>query len=215
MNIPQIVVRAKKQVNGPSFLGSLPRDKFRLLIATILSARTRDVNTDRVVIGLFKKYPTALSMSRAKLSDIRRLVRSSGYYNQKARYVLGTARIIADKYKGKVPQALDSLLELPGVGRKVAGCVLVYGFGKADSIPVDTHVHRVFNRLGIVRTKTPEQTEKKLMQIIPKHYWITINEVFVLFGQQICKPRQPECWHCSLVKYCKYPSKTKINRSIS
>ncbi len=208
MDISRIVRKVEKQVGGTSFLGSLPKDKFKVLIATILSARTRDVNTDKVVKNLFKKYPTAKTMSHAKLSDIRRLVKSSGYYNQKAKYVLETAKRVA---REGMPKTTESLMRLPGVGRKVAGCVMVYGYGKAEGIPTDTHVFRCVNRIGIVKEKTPEKTEQALMKVVPKRLWIKFNEIFVLFGQQICKPHRPLCYKCAIVKECKYPNKNLKN----
>jgi endonuclease-3 len=174
-----------------------------ILIGTILSARTRDENTSTVVKKLFSTYNTARSLARAKVSDIEKIIKSTGFYHIKARRIIEVASIIDLKYHGKVPDSLNELLKLPGVGRKTANCVLVYAFEK-PAIPVDTHVHRISNRLGIVETKTPEETELELMKKIPKKYWLQINDTFVMYGQNICKPISPMCNVCQIAKECKY-----------
>ena len=174
-----------------------------ILIGTILSARTRDENTSAVVKKLFLKYKTARSLARAKVSDVEKIIKSTGFYHVKARRVIEVASIIDSKYYGKVPDDLNELLNLPGVGRKTANCVLVYAFEK-PAIPVDTHVHRISNRLGLVETKTPEETEFALMEKIPKKYWLQINDTFVMYGQNICKPISPMCDVCQIKKECNY-----------
>jgi len=174
-----------------------------ILIGTILSARTRDENTSAVVKKLFSRYKTARSLARAKVSDVERIIRSTGFFHVKARRVIEVASIIDSRYHGIVPDDLDELLKLPGVGRKTANCVLVYAFEK-PAIPVDTHVHRISNRLGLVETKTPEETEFALMEKIPKKYWLQINDTFVMYGQNICKPISPMCDVCQIKKECNY-----------
>ena len=174
-----------------------------ILIGTILSARTRDENTSAVVRKLFLRYKTARALARAKVSDVEKIIKSTGFYHVKAKRIIEVASIIDSKYSGKVPQALDKLIELPGVGRKTANCVLVYAFDK-PAIPVDTHVHRISNRLGLVKTKTPEDTEDELMKKIPKEYWIRINDTFVMYGQNICKPISPMCTVCKIKRECNY-----------
>ena len=174
-----------------------------ILIGTILSARTRDENTSAVVKKLFAKYKSARSLARAKLSDVEKIIKSTGFYHVKAKRIIEVASLIDSKYSGRVPDTLDELLELPGVGRKTANCVLVYAFEK-PAIPVDTHVHRISNRLGLVQTKTPEETELELMEKIPKKYWLKINDTFVMYGQNICKPISPMCDVCQIRKACKY-----------
>ncbi|HJT10393.1 MAG TPA: endonuclease III [Candidatus Nitrosotalea sp.] len=174
-----------------------------ILIGTILSARTRDENTSAVVRKLFLRYKTARALARAKVSDVERIIKSTGFYHVKAKRIIEVASIIDSKYSGKVPQALDKLIELPGVGRKTANCVLVYAFDK-PAIPVDTHVHRISNRLGLVKTKTPEDTEIELMKKIPKEHWIRINDTFVMYGQNICKPISPMCTVCKIKRECNY-----------
>ena len=174
-----------------------------ILIGTILSARTRDENTSAVVKKLFAKYKTARSLARAKVYDVEKIIKSTGFYRVKSRRIIKVASIIDSQYSGKVPDTLDELLKLPGVGRKTANCVLVYAFEK-PAIPVDTHVHRISNRLGLVKTKTPEETEFELMKKIPKKYWLRINDMFVMYGQNICKPISPMCNVCQIKKECNY-----------
>ena len=176
---------------------------FSILIGTILSARTKDENTAKVVKKLFSKYKSAHALSKAKVKDVEKTIRSIGFYHVKAKRIIDVASIINSKYKGMVPSSMDELLQLPGVGRKTANCVLVYAFDK-PAIPVDIHVHRISNRLGLVNTKTPEDTELELMKKIPKKYWLEINDTFVMYGQNICKPRSPQCTVCKIKNCCKY-----------
>jgi endonuclease-3 len=178
-------------------------DPFAILIGTILSARTKDENTAKVVKSLFLRYKNAKELSNAKIKDIEKIIRSIGFYHVKAKRIIEVAKIIHARYKDKVPENIDALISLPGVGRKTANCVLVYAF-EQPAIPVDIHVHRISNRLGLVNTKTPEQTEQALMKKIPKKFWLQINDTFVMYGQNICKPISPMCNVCKLKKICKY-----------
>ena len=181
-------------------------DPFKILIGTILSARTRDEVTAAVIKALFSRFKNPDELSRANLSDIKKLIQKIGFYNVKAARLKEVSQLIIKKYNGEVPSNLNDLLTLPGVGRKTANCVLVYGFKKA-AIPVDIHVHRISNRIGIVNTKNPEETENVLQKSIDKKYWIRVNETFVTFGQNICLPIKPKCNVCQLTKMCKYYSK--------
>ena len=176
---------------------------FSILIGTILSARTKDENTAKVAKELFRKYKSAKALSNAKIKDVEKIIKSTGFYHVKAKRIINVASIINSKYKGKVPDNLEELIDLPGVGRKTANCVLVYAFEK-PAIPVDIHVHRISNRLGLVDTKTPEETEFELMKIISKKYWLEINDTFVMYGQNICKPISPMCNVCKIKNLCKY-----------
>ena len=178
---------------------------FNILIGTILSARTKDENTTKVVKILFSKYKNAKNLANARLKDVEKIIRSIGFYHVKAKRIIEVAKIINSKYNGRVPDNLEKLVELPGVGRKTANCVLVYAFEK-PAIPVDIHVHRISNRLGLVKTKTPEETEIELMKKIPKKFWLEINDTFVMYGQNICKPISPMCNICKIKKNCKYYS---------
>lgn len=174
-----------------------------ILIGTILSARTRDESTSVVVRELFAKYKTAKSLGKAKLSDVEKIIKRTGFYHVKAKRIIEVASIIDSKYSGQVPRTMEALLSLPGVGRKTANCVLVYAFDK-PAIPVDTHVHRISNRIGLVETKNPEETEIELIKTIPRKYWIKINDTFVMYGQNICKPISPMCAVCQIKKECNY-----------
>lgn len=176
---------------------------FSILIGTILSARTRDENTTKIVKKLFSRYKTAKALANAQVKDVEKIIRSIGFYHVKAKRIIKVASIINSQYKGKVPDDFEKLLSLPGVGRKTANCVLVYAFDK-PAIPVDVHVHRISNRLGLVQTKTPEETEMALMEKIPKRYWLEINDTFVMYGQNICKPISPMCGVCKIKRRCNY-----------
>ena len=176
---------------------------FSILIGTILSARTKDESTTKVVKELFSKYKNAKSLANAKVKDVEKIIKSIGFYHVKSKRIIEVAKIIDSRYKGKVPDNLEELVELPGVGRKTANCVLVYAYEK-PAIPVDIHVHRISNRLGLVNTKTPEETEQELVKKIPKKFWIDINDTFVMYGQNICKPISPMCKVCKIKKSCKF-----------
>lgn len=178
-------------------------DPFAILIGTILSARTKDENTARVVRELFERYKTVDELAAAKARDVEKVIKSIGFYHVKAKRIIDVARIIKSRYGGTVPEDIDQLMSLPGVGRKTANCVLVYAFEK-PAIPVDTHVHRISNRLGLVETKTPEETEIALVKKIPKKYWLEINDTFVMYGQNICKPVSPMCGVCKIKKLCRF-----------
>ena len=176
---------------------------FSILIGTILSARTKDESTTKVVKILFSKYKNSKELSNAKLKDVENIIKSIGFYHVKAKRIIEVSKIINSKYDGIVPDELEKLVDLPGVGRKTANCVLVYAFDK-PAIPVDIHVHRISNRLGLVKTKTPEETEFELMKKIPKKFWLEINDTFVMYGQNICKPVSPMCDVCKIKKDCNY-----------
>ncbi len=178
-------------------------DPFRVLIGTVLSQRTKDRVTALASSRLFARFPSTDSLSKADLRVVTRLIKPVGFYKTKARKIREIARIILDQYDGKVPETVEELLKLPSVGRKTANCVLVYGF-KKPAIPVDTHVHRIFNRIGVVETKTPEETEMELTKIVDRGDWLDLNDVFVKFGQLVCKPIGPKCPVCPLSDRCKW-----------
>lgn len=203
----EIDIVLRKLLNSQSkktMLGRLGQkyDPFKVLISTILSARAKDEVTEVVAADLFRKYPTAERLAKAKRKDVVRIIRQIGFYNNKSRNIIKASRMLVKKFGGKVPQELDKLLELPGVGRKVANCVLVYAFGR-PALPVDTHVHRVANRLGWVKTKSPDRTELALERIVPRKHWLVVNEAFVSHGKSICVPISPFCSKCPIIKYCK------------
>ncbi len=181
-------------------------DPFKILIGTILSARTRDEITTKVIKSLFSEFKNPDELSKADLKDLKKVIQKIGFYNVKAARIKEVSQKLIENYNGKVPSNLDDLLTLPGVGRKTASCVLVYGF-KKPAIPVDIHVHRISNRIGIVNTKKPEETEMVLQKSVERKHWTRINETFVTYGQNICLPKNPKCKICHLTKICKYYKK--------
>lgn len=187
-------------------------DPFLVLISTILSQRTRDEMTDRASRQLFAKYDTPRAIAEADPADLTRLIKPVGFYRQKAIQIRKVSRVLLDRYGGSVPQTYEELIELPQVGPKTANCVLVYGFGQSR-IPTDTHVHRVSNRLGLVRTKTPEATEQRLMRTVPQVHWLHINELFIRFGKEICRPIGPRCPQCSFTALCRYYRTTVCHKT--
>jgi endonuclease III len=189
-------------------------DPFKILIGTILSARSRDENTTRVVNKLFTQFKTPHDLASADIDEVKKIIHSIGFYNIKAARIKQVAETIVSRFGGQVPSDIDSLLELPGVGRKTANCVLIYAFDK-PAIPVDVHVHRISNRLGLVSTKTPEQTEVELSRLVDRRLWTKVNDTFVMYGQNICLPLRPNCKACDLKKECQYYSSSQKASSSS
>jgi endonuclease-3 len=180
---------------------------FKILIGTILSARARDENTIKVLARLFTRFNNIKDIAEADIEEIKAIIHSAGFYNIKAKRIKEVSRFILERFNGEVPNEIEKLLQLPGVGRKTANCVLVYAFNKA-AIPVDVHVHRISNRLGLVNTKTPEKTEIDLSYVIPRKYWLKVNQTFVMYGQNICTPIKPNCKLCKLKNTCKFYQNT-------
>jgi len=178
-------------------------DPFKVLITTILSQRTRDENTDEAAASLFAVYKNPEDIAYAPSEEIEKLIKKAGFFRVKAKRVKEVSRIIHEGYNDVVPDDIKELLALPGVGRKTANCVLVYGFRK-NAIPVDVHVHRISNRLGLVHTKFPEETELELSKIVPRDYWLDLNERFVRFGQDICRPISPKHEQCPINYLCDF-----------
>ena len=184
------VFRIKKEMKGP----------FKILIFTMLSSRTRDDKTLEVCKRLFSRYGNAKALSKAKENDIKKLIFGVAFHNQKAGRIIRIAKEVSRK---GIPGTFENMVKLPGVGRKTANVVLSSAFGK-DAIGVDVHLHRISNRLGIVNTKKPEQTERSLMRIFPKTLRKKVNISFVSYGQTICRPVNPKCKICKLSKICDY-----------
>jgi endonuclease III len=174
---------------------------FQVLIGTILSQRTRDEATDVASAQLFERFPDVDRLAEASPKEVERLIRPVGFYRTKAKGVRECARALRDRFSGSVPRTLEELLSLPMVGRKTANCTLVFGFGE-PAIPVDTHVHRIANRLGAVRTRTPEETEEELMRVVPRDLWIPLNPLLVQHGQNLCRPVGPKCPRCPVAEIC-------------
>ena len=197
----------RKSIKESTALGKISREQdptpFKVLISTILSARTRDLVTEQASAKLFSRFPDASSLSKAKRGTVSKLIRPVSFYRVKAGRIIQVAKIIEKEFSGVVPDNLDQLLALPGVGRKTANCVLVYGF-RRPAIPVDVHVHRVSNRIGLVDTRIPHRTEEQLSTLYKERYWLDVNELFVRFGQAICKPIRPLCEICRVKTMCNY-----------
>ncbi len=183
------------------YLRDHAENPFQVMIGTILSQRTRDENTDRASARLFARYPDAPSLAAARLSTIEPLIHDTGFYHTKARLIRDASRQLLGRFDGTVPRTFEELTTLPGVGPKTANCVLVFGYG-IPAIPVDTHVHRIANRLGVVRTKSPEETEQRLREVVPREYWIPLNPLLVQHGQNLCRPIGPKCGECPIADLC-------------
>lgn len=184
------------------------RSPFKVLISTVLSARTRDENTAKAGKRLFAKFRTPKAIANAGTAELQRLIKPCGFYRVKAKVIRELSRQLLLHFGGKVPQSIEELVTLSGVGRKTANCVLVYAFGK-PAIPVDVHVHRVSNRIGIVKTRKPEETERALENAVPGKYWIEINNLMVKFGRKRCMPVKPKCEGCKIAGMCDYYKSAK------
>ncbi len=205
-NMDRVLKREKKLQRLTALRGlqmEEQEDPFKILIGTILSARTRDENTTKVIKKLFTRFRTPQDIASADIKEIKNLIRSIGFYNVKAERIKQVSQVVVSRFAGQVPDDIDSLLGLPGVGRKTANCVLVYAFNK-PAIPVDVHVHRISNRLGIVNTKTVKQTEIELNRMVDRRLWTKVNNTFVMYGQNVCLPIKPMCGICELKGICKY-----------
>jgi endonuclease III len=177
------------------------RDPFRLLVACVISLRTKDEVTAAASARLFAVAAQPRSLARLPEERIAKLIFPAGFYNTKAKQLRAIAATLLAEHGGQVPADRDALLALPGVGRKTANLVLGLGFG-IPAICVDTHVHRISNRLGLVRTSVPEKTERALERVLPEKYWIDINDLLVTFGQTVCHPTSPRCSTCPLAARC-------------
>jgi endonuclease III len=177
-------------------------DPYLVLIGTLLSLRTKDEMTEKAMEKLTKKAKTPQELLRIPEEELQGLIYPVGFYRIKARTLRDVSGIIIDKYDGQVPDSIDELLTIKGVGRKTANLVITESFGK-PGICVDTHVHRISNRLGIVSTKNPHETEESLRKVLPKQYWIIYNALLVTFGKRVCKPMSPLCNNCELSRICK------------
>lgn len=176
---------------------------FQMLVMTMLSSRTRDSTTIPIVKRMFAKYPKPENFVKMETKELEEWLYGIGFYKVKAQNVKKLSKVILEKFNGKVPDTFEELTSLPGVGRKTANCVLAYTF-KKPAIAVDIHVHRISNRLGWVKTTSPEETEDALQKLIPKDLWIEVNRLFVGHGQTICVPINPRCHICPVLKYCEF-----------
>jgi endonuclease-3 len=177
-------------------------DPFQILIATLLSARTQDATTHAASTRLFRRARTPRSMARLPVDEIERLIYPVSFYRHKARHVKACCAMIVSRFGGRVPGTMEELVSLPGVGRKTANLVLILAFKSQRNICVDTHVHRISNRLGWVRTKVPDETEQALYQAIDRRWWPYLNLYLVTWGQNVCRPVHPRCGRCAIARTC-------------
>jgi endonuclease-3 len=184
------------------------RSPWELLVATILSAQCTDVRVNLVTPKLFRRFPTPAAMSKATLLELEALIRTTGFFHNKAKSIQGAARKLVSEFGGEVPQTLAELITLPGVARKTASVVLGVSFGKAEGVVVDTHVFRVARRLGLAKGDTPQKVEQELMRFLPQNRWISFSHQIILHGREVCEARKPKCERCSLEEICTSEEKT-------
>lgn len=211
VRVLSILKKASREWDAPivTLVAQRSQDPYQILISTLLSLRTKDETTTKASQRLFEKAKTPEEMVKLPTKEIATAIYPVGFYKRKAETILKVSHILISKYKGQVPDTLEELLALPGVGRKTANLVLTLGYGK-PGICVDTHVHRITNRLGYVVTKTPEQTEMELRKKLPKKWWIEVNDILVAFGQTLCKPVSPWCTQCPVKSYCEKRGVTRF-----
>jgi len=183
------------------FIEVQTKDPFKILVATILSARTKDSTTTKVVEGLFKVVSEPKDFDKFTSQELEKLLYPVGFYKHKAKYLKALPKVLKEEFNNKIPEEIDELIKLPGVGRKTANLVRAIAF-KKPAVCVDVHVHRIFNRLGMIRTKNPLETEMTLRKELPVKYWIHFNSYFVAFGQNLCTPRKPKCSECPIYDGC-------------
>jgi endonuclease-3 len=181
---------------------------WELLVATILSAQTTDVRVNMVTPELFKRFPTPAAMAKATLPQLEALIRTTGFFHNKAKSIKGAAQKIIADFKGQVPQTLAELITIPGAARKTANVVLGVSFKKAEGVVVDTHVFRISHRLSLAKGDTPQKVEQELMRIIPQDHWIAFSHQLIHHGRQVCDARKPKCDRCNLEQLCHSKDKT-------
>lgn len=211
MDLRWLLTSMRASIKGMAFPGLIDeedtwweKDPFHILVATVLSQRTRDLNTYHASSNLFRRFNTPEEMAEADIDELESLVRPVGFYRAKAKAIKEIARLVVEN-EG-VPKDIDEMTKWPMVGRKTANCVMTYAF-KEPAICVDTHVHRISNRLGLVDCATPDETEMALRKVFPRTLWCEINGTMVRFGQKICLPRNPRCSQCPVRNECAYPDK--------
>ncbi len=184
------------------------RSPWELLVATILSAQCTDVRVNMVTPELFRRFPTPAAMAKAKIEDLEELIRTTGFFHNKAKSIKGAAEKITKEFGGKVPETLAELITIPGAARKTANVVLGVSFGKAEGVVVDTHVFRITHRLSLAKGDTAQKVEQELMQIIPQDRWISFSHQIIHHGRQVCEARKPQCDRCNLETLCHSEDKT-------
>lgn len=178
------------------------RNAYELLVATILSAQSTDKKVNEITPILFKKYPDARALASAPLKDIEKIIKPTGFFRQKAKYIQEAAKTIVEKFGGEVPDTMEELMQLPGVARKTANIVLGNAFGKVEGIAVDTHVKRLARLLGFTRNSDPDKIEQDLMKLTPKESWFKLNYLLIEHGRAVCQAKKPRCEICVLNDIC-------------
>jgi len=218
-NVPAVMRALARAIDGlelpavEKISESQEEDPFQVLIATLLSARTQDATTLAASTRLFNVARTPRTMAKLTVARIEKLIYPVSFYRHKARHVKETCRILVDRFAGRVPTTMEELLVLPGVGRKTANLVLILAFKSRLNICVDTHVHRIANRLGWVRTNTPDETEQALYKMADSRWWPSINLYLVTWGQNVCRPVYPRCNACVIKPYCRRVGVTRVSAS--
>lgn len=186
----------------------LHRNSYELLIAVILSAQMTDKRLNIITPSLFERYPTFKSLANAELEEVQKIISGVNYYKTKSKNIIEVAKVIIQKYDGRIPQTIEELVTMPGIGRKTANVILNEGLDISEGIVVDTHVNRVSNRLGLTKEKNPLKIEQDLMKISPKEYWREISLWLIFHGRETCKARNPKCNDCEISNYCFYVNET-------
>jgi endonuclease-3 len=184
------------------------RSPWELLVATILSAQCTDVRVNMVTPALFKRFPNPAAMSKATLPELESLIKTTGFFRNKAKSLQGAAKAVVERFGGKIPQTLAELITIPGAARKTANVVLGVSFNKAEGVVVDTHVFRISRRLELARGDTPQEVERELMKVIPQDRWISYSHQVIHHGRKVCVARKPKCQECNLETLCRSKDKT-------
>lgn len=196
------IIKALKKTYPNAVCALHHETPFQLLVATILSAQCTDERVNMVTPALFQKYPSPKSLAQAEQSELETVIRSTGFYRNKAANLIGMAKAVIDEHEGELPQSLEELVKLPGVGRKTANVVLGVSFGIATGVVVDTHVRRISNLLGLTTSQNPEQIERDLMEIVASQHWIDFSHLLIHHGRSICIARRPKCKECPVLSLC-------------
>lgn len=197
----EIIRRLKKEYPDAKIALNFS-NAYELLVATILSAQATDKKVNEITPVLFKKYPDAESLAKADQKEVEEVIKPLGFYRQKAKYIISAAKVITEKFGGKVPDNMEDLMTLPGVARKTANIVIGNAYGKVEGIAVDTHVKRLAQRLGFTSNKDPDKIEMDLMQLIPKEHWFELNYLLIEHGRNVCKAQKPDCKSCAVKELC-------------
>ncbi len=196
------IIRLLEQEYGEAECALHREDAYQLLVATILSAQCTDARVNMVTPALFRRFPDPYALAQAELDELQELIRSTGFFRNKARSLQGSARRLVDEFDGEVPSNMPDLLKLPGVARKTANVVLGTAYGIASGVVVDTHVGRLSRRLGLTHQKTPVKVEKDLMGMIPREEWINFAHRLIHHGRRVCQSRSPRCGECAFADLC-------------